>query len=182
MDLLRTTADGAAALGAQRVIVSGAGLEQGGVVDAQALADKVAGLHAAARYCREKGLGFAYHNHGPEFAAGGAEIAGLIKGTDPALVGFLIDCGWAYRAHVDLAAFFTEHRARIVGMHLRDFKGEPQVPLGQGDVDWRPLAAAVARTGWSGWILAEEERADGSKPGERAAGPARETLRARFGR
>ena len=44
MDLVRATADGAAALGAQRVIVSGGGLEQGGTVAAQALADKVAGL------------------------------------------------------------------------------------------------------------------------------------------
>ena len=107
---------------------------------------------------------------------------GLMKGTDPGLVDFLIDCGWAYRAGVNLAAFFTDHRARIAGMHLRDFKGEAQVPLGQGDVDWKPLAATVRETGWSGWVLAEEERADGSKPGESAAGPARETLRTLFGR
>jgi sugar phosphate isomerase/epimerase len=97
-------------------------------------------------------------------------------------VQFLVDCGWAYRAGVNLAAFFTEHRERMVGMHLRDFKGEQQVPLGQGDVDWKPLAAAVKQTGWSGWVLAEEERADGSKPGESAAAPARETLRTLFGR
>ncbi|MCK7482190.1 MAG: hypothetical protein M0C28_37330 [Candidatus Moduliflexus flocculans] len=48
---------------------------------------------------------------------------------------FLVDCGWAYRAGVDLAAFFTAHRARIAGLHLRDFKGEQQVPLGQGEVE-----------------------------------------------
>lgn len=83
---------------------------------------------------------------------------------------------------MNLAAFFTEHRARIAGMHLRDFKGERQVPFGQGEVDWKPLAAAVAQTGWSGWVLAEEARADGSKPGESAVAPAREALRAFFGR
>lgn len=182
MDLVRATADGAAALGAQRVILSGAGLVKDGHVRPEDLAQKVAGLHEAARYCRERKLGFAYHNHGPEFAAGGAEITGLIDGTDPALVSFLIDCGWAYQAGVNLAAFFTKHRARIAGLHLRDFKGEQQVPLGQGDVDWKPLAAAVTQTAWSGWILAEEERADGTKPGERAAGPARDTLRTLFGR
>ena len=125
---------------------------------------------------------FAYHNHGPEFAAGGAEIDGLIKGTDPKLVEFLLDCGHAYRAKVDLAAFFTMHRGRLAGLHLRDFKGDPQVPLGQGEVDWKPLAAAVKKARWNGWILAEEERADGSKPGESAAAPARETLRQLFGR
>ena len=172
MDLVKATADGAAALGAERVILSGGGLVKDGRVGEQDLAQKVAGLEAAARYCREQGLGFAYHNHGPEFAAGGAEIDGLIERTDPALVSFLVDCGWAYRAGVDLAAFFTKHRARIAGLHLRDFKGEQQVPLGQGEVDWAPLAAAVRTAGWDGWVLAEEERADGTKPGSAAAAPA----------
>ena len=182
LDLVKATADGAAALGAQRVILSGRGLEQGGAVSAQDLAAKVAGLNTAARYCRDRGLNLAYHNHGPEFAAGGAEMKGLVAGTDPALVEFVVDCGWASRAKVDLAAFFTAHRARIAGMHLRDFKGDAQVPLGQGEVDWQPLARAVRDTGWGGWVIAEEERADGSKPGETAAGPARGTLRALFGR
>lgn len=182
MDLVKATADGAAALGAQRVILSGAGLVRDGKVADDDLALKVAGLHEAARSCRDRGLAFAYHNHGPEFAAGGAEITGLIARTDPALVSFLVDCGWAYRAGVDLAAFFTRHRARLAGVHLRDFKGEQQVPLGQGDVNWSPLASAIRDSGWDGWVLAEEERADGTKPGAAAAGPARDTLRRLFGR
>jgi len=182
MDLVKATADGAAALGAQRLILSGGGLVKDGAVADADLAAKVAGLEEAARYCRGRGLAFAYHNHGPEFAAGGAEIAGLVAKTDPALVSFLVDCGWAYRAGVDLAAFFTAHRARIAGVHLRDFRGEQQVPLGQGEVNWAPLASAIRSSGWDGWVMAEEERADGSKPGAAAAGPARDTLRKLFGR
>jgi inosose dehydratase len=182
MELIRTTADGAAALGAERLILSGGGLVKDGKVAPEDLTLKVAGLNDAAKYCRDRGLAFAYHNHGPEFAADGAEINGLLAGTDPALVSFLVDCGHAYRAGVDLAAFFTKHRARIAAMHLRDFKGEPQVPLGQGEVNWTPLAQAVRASKWDGWILAEEERADGSKPGATAAGPARETMRKLFGR
>jgi inosose dehydratase len=181
-ELIKATADGAAALGAQRVIVSGGGLVKDGKVSDEDIAQKVAGLNDAARYCRERKLALAYHNHGPEFAAGGAEIGGLIAKTDPALVSFIVDCGWAYRAGVDLAAFFTKHRARIAGLHLRDFKGEQQVPLGQGEVDWAPLAAAIRAASWDGWVMAEEERADGSKPGAAAAAPARETLRTLFGR
>jgi len=182
MDLITATADGGAALGAQRLIVSGGGLVRDGRVSEDDLAQKVAGLQDAARYCRAHGLAFAYHNHGPEFAAGGAEINGLIGRTDPALVSFVVDCGHAYRAGVDLAGFFTTHRARIGGLHLRDFKGEQQVPLGQGEVNWAPLASAVKQSGWDGWILAEEERADGTKPGAAAAAPARDTLRKLFGR
>jgi inosose dehydratase len=182
MHLVRATAEGAAALGAQRVILSGGGLARDGRVADGDLARKVSGLEEAGRYCRAKGLGLAYHNHGPEFAAEGAEIRGLIGRSDPSLVDFVVDCGWARRAGVDLAAFFNAHRARIGGLHLRDFRGEQQVPLGHGEVDWKPLAAAVGKAGWGGWILAEEERADGSKPGESAVAPARETLRTLFGR
>ncbi len=182
MDLVKATADGAAALGAERVILSGGGLAKDGRVAGDDLAQKVAGLQDAARYCRGRGLALAYHNHGPEFDASGAEIAGLIERTDPALVSFLVDCGWAYRAGVDLAAFFTKHRTRIAGLHLRDFKAEQQVPLGQGEVNWAPLAAAIRAASWDGWVMAEEERADGSKPGAAAAAPARETLRTLFGR
>ncbi|MCX6553049.1 MAG: sugar phosphate isomerase/epimerase [Acidobacteria bacterium] len=182
MDLVRATADGGAALGAQRLIVSGAGLVKDGKVAREDVDRKVAGLQEAARYCRDRKLAFAYHNHGPEFAAGAAELTALIERTDPALVSFLIDCGWAYRAGVDLAGFFTAHQTRIAGLHLRDFKGEQQVPLGLGEVDWAPLASAVRKAGWDGWVLAEEERADGSKPGATAAAPARDTLRKLFGR
>jgi sugar phosphate isomerase/epimerase len=182
LDLVKATADGASALGAQRVIVSGGGLAPSGQVAERDLAAKLAGLDAAGRVCRDRGLALAYHNHGPEFGAGGAEMSGLIRGTDPALVEFVVDCGWASRARMNLAAFFTANRSRIAGMHLRDFKGDTQVPLGQGEVNWKPLAAAVRDSGWGGWVIAEEERADGSKPGEAAAGPARETLRTLFGR
>jgi inosose dehydratase len=66
MDLVRATADGGAALGAQRLIVSGGGLVRDARVDPADLAKKVAGLNEAARYCRGKGLAFLYHNHGPE--------------------------------------------------------------------------------------------------------------------
>jgi inosose dehydratase len=181
-DFIKTTADGTAALGAQRLIVSGAGVARDGKVDGGILGKKISGMNAAGKYCRGKGLKFAYHNHGPEVAAGGAEIEGLMTRTDPALVDFLVDCGHAYRAGVNLAELFTKHCKRIAGLHLRDFRGEAQVPLGLGEVDWKPLAAAVKQTAWDGWILAEEERADGSKPGDSAAGPARETLRKLFGR
>ena len=124
----------------------------------------------------------AYHNHGPEFANNGEEIEGLYKLTDPALVDFLTDCGWAFRAKANVPAFFEKHHKRIAGLHLRDFKGDEQVPLGQGDFPVKALADVIKRVKWSGWALNEEERLSGEKPGEKAVAPARETLRQVFGR
>lgn len=182
MDLVQKIADGAATLGAERLILSGGGLVKDGKVNAEALKRKAAGLNAAGKYCRSKGIKLAYHNHGPEFANGGEEIEGLYAQTDPALVGFLTDCGWAFSAKADVPKFFQQHHRRIIGLHLRDFKNGEQVPLGQGDFPIRELAAAIKKVNWQGWTINEEERLSGEKPGEKAVAPARQTLKQVFGK
>ncbi|MFN0123736.1 MAG: sugar phosphate isomerase/epimerase family protein [Blastocatellia bacterium] len=186
MDLVQKVADGAVKLGAQRLILSGAGLLSAGKVDPDALQRKAAGLNAAGRYCKSAGLRLAYHNHGPEFENKGREIGGLYQNTDPALVEFVMDCGWAWSAGMDVPAFFTRHQQRIAGLHLREFKGgfkaENQAPLGQGDFPLQRLAAAIKKAKWNGWVLNEEERLSGEKPGESAVAPARDALRKAFGR
>ncbi|HVG38620.1 MAG TPA: sugar phosphate isomerase/epimerase [Pyrinomonadaceae bacterium] len=180
-DLVTQVVDGAARLGAERLILSGGGLSAGGALDVAALARKARGLNAAGTYARSKGLRLNYHNHWQEFSLGGAEIEGLFRDTAPESVRFVLDCGHAFRAKVEVAEFFTRHHARIDGLHLRDFRGDNQVPLGQGEFDLKALAAAVKETKWRGWLLNEEERADGSKPGEAAVVPARQTVRKVFG-
>ncbi|HVG39052.1 MAG TPA: sugar phosphate isomerase/epimerase [Pyrinomonadaceae bacterium] len=176
-DLITNVVDGAARLGAQRLILSG-----GPAPDKAALGRKIAALDAAGKYAKAKGLRrISYHNHAPEFSSGGAEIDALYRETDPELTGFVLDCGHAHRAGINVAEFFARHHARIDGLHLRDYRGDNQVPLGQGDFDLRALAAAARRAKWSGWVLNEEERADGTKPGAEAVRPARQALRQTFG-
>lgn len=173
-DLIIRVAQGASALGAERLIVSGAAV-------GSSMSFKAAALNRAGEFCRQQGLRLAYHNHGPEFSNGGVEINGLLGQTDPGRVHFVVDAGHAMRAGANLAEFFEQHHERIDGMHLRDFKQEQQVPLGRGEFDYRSLAAAMKKAKWGGWVLAEEERPSGEKPAEAAAGPARQTIRNLFG-
>lgn len=182
LELVQKIADGAASLGAERLILSGGGLIRDGRVAADALKRKAVGLNAAGKYCRSKGIRLAYHNHGPEFEAGGVEIEGLYAQTDPALVDFLHDFGWAFFAKANVSAFFARHHKRIVGMHLRDFKNGEQVPLGQGEFPIKELAAAIQKAKWTGWAINEEERLSGEKPGEKAVAPARQTMKQVFGK
>ncbi len=182
MELIQKVADGAALLGAERVIVSGAGLIKDGQIPPEALARKAAGLNAAGKYCRSKGIKLAYHNHGPEFENGGLEMEGLYQKTDPSLVDFLTDCGWALRGGANVPEFFAKHYKRIIGLHLRDFKNGEQVPLGQGEFPIQELAAAIKKVKWNGWAINEEERLSGEKPGEKAVAPARQTLKQAFGK
>jgi len=182
MDLIQKVADGADSLGAERLILSGGGLIKGGKVSLLEAMDKVDGLNAAGKYCKSKGIRLAYHNHGPEFAEGGAEIERLFLLSNPDLVDFLVDCGWAFSAKADVPQFFGRHHRRIVGVHLRDFKNGEQVPLGQGEFPIRELAEVIENVNWSGWAINEEERLSGEKPGEQAVAPARQTLKEVFGK
>ena len=175
VDLYRKIADGGAKLGAQRLILSGAPAS-----DKAALARKSAALNEAGKYAKNAGLRLCYHNHWPEFEKGAAEIEGLVAATDPALVSFVIDAGHAVRAKADVPDFLRRHSTRLDGMHLRDFKGDEQVPLGSGTFPLAPLAASIRSSRWMGWLLNEEERPN-FKPGDTAVAPARATLVKYFG-
>lgn len=182
MDLVQKIVDGAAMLGAERLILSGGGLVKDGKLGPEVLKRKADGLNTAGRYCRSKGIKLAYHNHVPEFAVNGLEIEGLYSQTDPALVEFLHDFGWAFYAKANVPEFFSKHHKRITGLHLRDFKNGEQVPLGQGEFPMKELAAVIKKAKWTGWAINEEERLSGEKPGEKAVAPARQTLKQVFGR
>lgn len=172
--LYRNVALGAAKLGAEHLILSGA------PATAQALDKKIVALNAAGKFGANVELRVAYHNEFPEFANGKMEVAALMEGTDPKLVNFVVDMGHAFHAGADVVGFFGQHHGRIAGMHLRDFRGDEQVPLGQGAFPLAQLAARMKETQWSGWLLNEEERV-GSKPGDAAMRPARDKLFQVFG-
>ncbi len=177
-EMIERIAKGASALGAERLIVSGAPVGS----DVERLRWKAGAMGRAGRLCGELRMGkLCYHNHGPEFDNDAEEMKALMRDTDPDAVRFLVDCGHALRRKADLAAFFLKHHKRIDGLHLRDFKADVQVPLGQGEFDYAPLASAVKKAGWQGWILNEEERESGEKPGAAAVEPARAQLKKLFG-
>lgn len=182
-DRARAAASGVAALGGDCMVVSGPGLSPEGRFDNAALIEKAKKLDGLAKSFRDQGVRFTYHNHNPEFANGNAEIEGLAKNTDPELVDFLMDAGHGYLGGGDPAAFMTRHAKRIYGIHLKTFRGKlvsGQVPLGQGDFGFEALAAAIRKTGWTGWLITEE--GGGPRAGNTAAlSGDREYIRRVFG-
>ena len=173
-------AAGVAALGGHAIVMSGRGLSPEGKFEPDAARKKAAELDALGRVCREHGIRLAYHNHNPEFANRNAEIEALAESTSPEAVEFLMDAGHGYLGGGDPAEFMTRHSRRILGCHIKTFKGQQQVPLGQGDFGFEKLAAAIRKTGWSGWLIDEE--GGGAKGGNTAAlGPDRDYMRRIFG-
>lgn len=173
--LYEEVARGGAALGAQRLIFSGA--------PAASTADlkrKIAGLNAAGAFSKGLGLPLAYHNHWGEFQSRVGEIEALYADTDPALVSFLLDAGHAYRGGADVPAFLGKHHDRIVALHLRDYRDRQQVPLGEGTFPLAAVAGTLKHLDWKGWVLNEEEREDGSKQGLSVMEPAFHALQKAF--
>lgn len=182
-DVFPGITQGVAALGAECIVMSGAGLSAVGKFEPEALRAKAAKLEVLAKTCHDNGLRLAYHNHNPEFANHNAEIEGLAGATSAELVDFLVDAGHGYLGGGDPAEFLERHAARILGFHIKTFRGSSesgQVPLGHGDFDFQDLARMVKQTGWVGWLIDEE--GGGPTPGNTAAlGPDREYIRRVFG-
>ncbi len=109
------------------------------------------------------GIRFGYHNHAIEFirtpAGRGRFRTGfdeLIEGTDPKLVTFQLDCGWAAAARLDPAQLLADHKARFTLLHVRDVapvqKTNPAQPfrttaVGQGALDWKAILTAAHASG-----------------------------------
>ena len=181
-NLTLEVAKAAAALGAERLILSGAPASAGGELSFDFVQRKASALNSLGRETSRLGLSLAYHNHGPELTGLNPEIDVLLNETDPDLLSLVLDAGHAFRSGIDLPPFLRRHALRVAGIHLRDFHGAEQVPLGSGDFPLAPIAAVLDQQHWSGWLLAEEERSDGSKPAELAATPAYAALVRTFGR
>ncbi len=151
------TAKSVAALGAERVVMSGTGLSPTGNFEQAALKTKAAELERIGKLCQQNGVRMAYHNHNPEFANHNAEIEGLADNTSAELVDFLMDAGHGYLGGGDPAEFLMLHSSRIFGIHVKTFHGrDQQTPLGEGDFGFDALAAAIETSGWKGWIISEE--------------------------
>ena len=173
--LYEEVAHGGVALGAQRLIFSGAP-----AATTDDLKRKIAELNAAGAFSKSLGLPLAYHSHWWEFQSKVGEIDALYAETDPALVSFLLDAGHAYRGGADVPAFIRKQHDRIIALHLRDYRDGKQVPLGEGTFPLTEVAATLKQLNWKGWVLNEEEREDGSKRGLSVIEPAFQALQKAF--
>jgi sugar phosphate isomerase/epimerase len=174
--LYERVARGGRALGAQRLIFSGAPS-----VTSDDVKRKVDALNTAGRFAKSLGLGFAYHNHWWEFQSKVNEIETLYADTDPAAVSFLLDAGHAFRGGANVPDFLRRHSQRIVALHLRDYKDGHLVPLGQGTFPLAEVAATLRQLHWKGWTINEEEREDATKGELSFIEPAYQALQQAFG-
>ena len=166
--------DQAHALGAHYVVSSGqfpnkASEADPSLDDYAAMAER---LNLLGRQAKQAGLEYAYHNHNFEFRKLEGDRIGfdvLLANTDPSLVAFELDCGWAVAAGASPAEYFSRYPGRFRMLHVKDFKPTPMpstslakdkrpqgTELGRGHIDYRPILDAAMAAGIREFYIEQE--------------------------
>lgn len=134
-------------------------------------------LNENGKVAQKFGMKMIVHNHTQEFAplTDKPEMRAydvLLAETDPALVVMQLDIGWASVAGQDILGMFKKNPGRFECWHVKDAKGikamSPSltqgqrqqtadlVPVGQGEVDYKPIFAAASVAGMKHFCIEQD--------------------------
>ena len=140
----------------------------------------------ARRVKQETGLRTVFHHHCAGYVETPAEVKALMDGTDPSLVGLVLDMGHYQFAGGDPLAALKEFAPRIWHVHFKDchaaiakesrtngwdyFESVRRgvfCELGKGAVDFPAIVQQLHAMNYSGWIVVEQDVLPGmGKPKE----------------
>jgi inosose dehydratase len=150
---VRRAAELAAAFGARQLVVGGGAKRSTGTTNqdydrlASAL-DQVTDIAEAA------GLSATYHPHLSTIVEGPKEIERLLDDTR---IGFCPDTAHLAAGGGDPAELIRRYADRIGHIHLKDVRLDPVefLPLGEGELDFADIFAAIREAGYDGWLMVE---------------------------
>jgi inosose dehydratase len=101
---------------------------------------------------RKRSITLAYHTHAPEHRQAAREFHHMLLATEPKNVSLCLDAHWVYRGSGDSQVALFDvvklYGKRIVEVHIRQSKaGIWQETFGEGDIDYRRLAADLKTLG-----------------------------------
>jgi sugar phosphate isomerase/epimerase len=105
--------------------------------------------------CEAHGVVLNLHNHTYEVTDDLHDLGGTLERLPEVKLG--PDLNWLVRGGVDPAAFLRRFGASVVFLHLRDqhADGRWSEALGEGDMDYAAIAAALAEIGFAGDAVIE---------------------------
>lgn len=118
-------------------------------------------LTEAGAAAAELGMGMLHHNHDSEFRVidGVSLYELLLSETDPSLVGFELDLGWADRTGTDSRKLFTRNPGRFPVLHVKDHDGaENWADVGSGVVDFPHIFDKASRGGVRYWLVERDDQ------------------------
>jgi sugar phosphate isomerase/epimerase len=148
------TADYAAALGLEDVVMSGSGIPDDGTVDDIRRWAEIA--NSAAEVVSAAGLRLGYHNHliGPQ-VEGRPQYEHIMEALDPNLVTMQFQLA-SIQGGYDIVYYLEKYAGRYSSLHMHDYDpampgGQPGrlggiVPCGEGMIDWPALLRAAMQS------------------------------------
>ncbi len=144
----------------------------------EAVKQVAAAMNRQGAAAKKFGMKLLYHNHSFEFD----KLEGsdktfydiLLAGTDGALVTMQLDIGWAIIAGQNVLEMFKKNPGRFELWHVKDETGlkaiatdvPPSkrratfVPIGQGEVDYKPLFAKAKLAGLKYFVIEQDNAGD----------------------
>jgi inosose dehydratase len=143
------------------------------MLDASSWQSFAANVARAASLCRERGYEPTFHHHGASYVESAEEIGELMRLTD---VGLCLDTGHLVIGGGDPLRAVADWGSRINHVHLKDVRrsvierviaaGGRMIDfwregafcvLGDGDLDIEAILAALAESGFKGWLVVEQD-------------------------
>ncbi len=117
------------------------------------LATQARYISAMAKELRQRGVRLMLHHHHPEMAENAREWRHLLQNTDADLC---LDLHWVLRGGQDPMTILKEAGRRVASIHLRNSRKNVWTEdFGDGEIDYRQVAAHLRRTGYAGYLIVE---------------------------
>jgi len=124
-------------------------------------------LNSVGKRLKADGLKLGYHNHNFELAplSAGTGLDILLRETDPELVCFELDVGWAAAAGVDPLQLLQAHPGRFRLMHIKDIKADTRpntalemdpTEVGSGVIPWPRVLPEALKAGVREFYVEQE--------------------------
>jgi sugar phosphate isomerase/epimerase len=133
------------ALGADRAAIAW--------IDPDAL--DVAPVRDASEAAHAAGFRLGFHNHWTE-PVGAPSFLDRLRELPEELLWLELDLGWVWRAGADPLAELAATSGRCPLVHLKDYVGEDDVPVGDGEVGYERVVPAALAAG-AEWLVVEED-------------------------
>jgi len=155
----------AATFGAEQLVVGGGARRAAGTPESDY--DRLGtALDTVADIAEEQGLSACYHPHLTTIVESPDELEKIMARSR---IGFCPDTAHLAAGGGDPAELIRRYPDRIRHVHLKDLRREPFSfqPLGQGELDFTDVLAAVREVGYDRWLVVELDAYDGD-PAEAA--------------
>jgi sugar phosphate isomerase/epimerase len=146
----------ASAVGTERVVmchyIPREGLTAG---DIRAIARD---LSALGKEARAQGVALSLHHHYNNPVMHREDFDVFFGAVEDGAVGLTLDTAHLVKSGVsDIAELIRGLHPVIDNFHLKDFANGEFMVLGDGEIDFAPIFAAISDVGYDGWVSADEE-------------------------